>query len=64
MLTRLIVQRYKSLYDVALDLEPLTVFIGPNGSGKSNICEAIVMLSHRSGLSSSIRTAIQNNEPQ
>ncbi len=45
MLTQLRIQRYKSLYDVTIDLEPLTVFIGPNGSGKSNVCEAIEMLS-------------------
>ncbi|MEM7534117.1 MAG: ATP-binding protein [Chloroflexota bacterium] len=43
MLTSLRVQRYKSLFDVAIDFEPLTVFIGPNGSGKSNIYEAVFM---------------------
>lgn len=53
MLTRLAVRRYKSLYDVSLDLEPLTVFIGPNGSGKSNICESLVLLSDFHLLSSS-----------
>lgn len=46
MLTQLHVQRYKSLYDVTIDLAPLTVFIGPNGSGKSNICEALRVLSY------------------
>jgi predicted ATPase len=45
MLSRFEVQHYKSLYDVKVDLEPLTVFIGPNGSGKSNICEALAVLS-------------------
>lgn len=35
------IQRYKSLVDVSVDLEPLTVFIGPNGSGKSSYCEAL-----------------------
>ena len=45
MLTHFRVQRYKSLFDVAVDFEPLTVFIGPNGSGKSNICEALLVLS-------------------
>jgi predicted ATPase len=44
MLSRFEVQHYKSLYDVKVDLEPLTVFIGPNGSGKSNICEALAVL--------------------
>lgn len=45
MLSKLKVQRYKSLFDTEVDLEPLTVFIGPNGSGKSNICEALAVLS-------------------
>lgn len=45
MLTQLRIQGYKSLYDVTIDLEPLTVFIGPNGSGKSNVCEALDVLS-------------------
>lgn len=40
MLTQIKIQNYKSLFDVTIDLEPLTVFIGPNASGKSNICEA------------------------
>lgn len=46
MLTRLNVQRYKSLFDVTVDFEPITVFIGPNGSGKSNICEALLVISN------------------
>jgi predicted ATPase len=45
MLTKLHIQRYKSLFDTRVDLEPLTVFIGPNGSGKSNICEALAVIS-------------------
>lgn len=46
MLSKLRVQHYKSLFDLEVDLEPLTVFIGPNGSGKSNICESLVVLSN------------------
>lgn len=45
MLTQIQIQRYKSLFDVTVDLEPLTVFIGPNGSGKSNMLEALKVLS-------------------
>ena len=41
MLKHTRIQRYKSLVDVSVDLEPLTVFIGPNGSGKSSYCEAL-----------------------
>ena len=43
MLSRLTVEHYKSLFDVDIDLETLTVFIGPNGSGKSNVCEALAI---------------------
>ncbi|MEM7346178.1 MAG: AAA family ATPase [Chloroflexota bacterium] len=45
MLTQIGIQRYKSLFDVTIDLGPLTVFIGPNGSGKSNVCEALFVSS-------------------
>ncbi|TYQ23305.1 AAA family ATPase [Pseudanabaena sp. UWO311] len=45
MLSKLQVEHYKSLFNIEIDLEPLTVFIGPNGSGKSNICESLVVLS-------------------
>jgi predicted ATPase len=46
MLTKVGIQRYKSLHDVSIKLEPLTVLIGPNGSGKSNVCEALFVMSH------------------
>ena len=46
MLSKIKIERYKSLYDTEIDLEPLTVFIGANGSGKSNICEALFVLSN------------------
>ena len=45
MLKHTRIQRYKSLVDVSVDLEPLTVFIGPNGSGKSSYCEALEFFS-------------------
>ena len=45
MLSRFRVEHYKSLFDVDVKLEPLTVFIGPNGSGKSNVCEALAIMS-------------------
>jgi len=35
-LKRLEAQRFRSLYDVSLELKPINIFIGPNGSGKSN----------------------------
>ncbi|NJM68185.1 MAG: AAA family ATPase [Acaryochloris sp. RU_4_1] len=45
MLSKLRVEHYKSLFEIEVDLEPLTVFIGPNGSGKSNICESLAVFS-------------------
>lgn len=44
MIRRLRVQNYRSLEDVTVDLEPLTVFIGPVGAGKSNVQKAIRLL--------------------
>ena len=55
MLKNTHVQHYKSLFDVSVDLEPLTVFIGPNGSGKSSFCEALDFFSK--GLNSGILSA-------
>lgn len=49
MLKHTRIQRYKSLVDVSVDLEPLTVFIGPNGSGKSSYCEALRLFSSGNG---------------
>ena len=44
MLKRLHVKGYKSLVDVELSLEPLTLLIGPNASGKSNLLDALQLL--------------------
>ncbi len=35
------VERFKSLYDVPIDLGRVNVFVGANGSGKSNLLEAL-----------------------
>jgi energy-coupling factor transporter ATP-binding protein EcfA2 len=35
------VERFKSLYDVSLELGHVNVFIGANGAGKSNLLEAL-----------------------
>lgn len=59
MLTRIQIQRYKSLYDTTVDLEPLTVFIGPNGSGKSNICEALFIASQLKSSDKSFLQAVR-----
>lgn len=41
MIKRLWVKNYRSLADVSVDLEPLTVLVGANGSGKSNFIDAL-----------------------
>jgi predicted ATPase len=41
MITRLQVKNYRSLADVDVQLEPLTVLVGPNGSGKSNLVDVL-----------------------
>lgn len=45
MLKRIRIQKYKSLVDLELNLEPLTVILGPNASGKSNFLEVLQLLS-------------------
>jgi predicted ATPase len=45
MITRVSVQGYKSLKDVDIKLDPLTVVIGPNAAGKSNLLDALKLLS-------------------
>ncbi len=45
MLKRIRVKGYKSLVDLELKLEALTVLVGPNASGKSNFLDALQLLS-------------------
>lgn len=45
MLKRVKIQGYKSLEDVEVHLQPLSVFFGPNDSGKSNFLDALQLLS-------------------
>lgn len=44
MLKRVKIQGYKSLVDVEVQLQPLTVLFGPNASGKSNFLDALQLL--------------------
>ena len=43
-LSRLQIQRFRTLYDVDLALKPLTIIIGPHASGKSNLFKALRLL--------------------
>ena len=45
MLKRIKIQGYKSLVDLGLNLEPLSVLVGSNASGKSNFLDALQLLS-------------------
>ncbi|RKU31281.1 recombinase RecF [Candidatus Poribacteria bacterium] len=45
MLKRIRIKGYKSLVDLELKLEALTVLVGPNASGKSNFLDALQLLS-------------------
>jgi predicted ATPase len=45
MLKRIKIQGYKSLVNVEVHLQPLTVLFGPNASGKSNFLDALQLLS-------------------
>ena len=44
MLRRVHIKGYKSLADVEVRLEPLTVLFGPNAAGKSNFLDALQLL--------------------
>ena len=46
MLKRVHIKGYKSLFDVEVKLEPLTLLFGPNAAGKSNFLDALQLLSN------------------
>lgn len=56
MLKGVHIEGYKSLADVEVKLEPLTVLFGPNAAGKSNFLDALQLLS-RIGVSRTLREA-------
>jgi len=45
MIKRIRIQGYKSLRDVEVSLQPLSVLFGPNAAGKSNFLDALQLLS-------------------
>jgi len=45
MLKRVKIQGYKSLADLEVELQPLSVLFGPNAAGKSNFLDALQLLS-------------------
>ncbi len=59
MLKRVHIKGYKSLADVAVELESLTVLFGPNAAGKSNFLDALQLLS-KLGTSRTIKDAFDS----
>jgi predicted ATPase len=49
MIQNVVIQRFKSLHNVDIDLQPLTLFVGPNGCGKSSVLVAIDLLCQHAG---------------
>ena len=45
MIKRLRVIGYKSLKDIEIFFEPLSVILGPNAAGKSNLMDALKLVS-------------------
>jgi predicted ATPase len=58
MISRIHIQRYKSLLDVGVTLKPLSVLFGPNAAGKSNFIDALQLLSRIAG-SRSLKEAFE-----
>lgn len=58
VITRIKIQGFRSLKDVTLTLEPVSVLVGPNGSGKSSLVSAFVFLQEalRNGPDQAFRT--------
>lgn len=44
MIAQLMIEGYKSLADVSIELRSLNVLVGPNGAGKSNLLDALDLL--------------------
>ena len=59
MLKRAHIKGYKSLADVEVQLEPLTVLLGPNAAGKSNFLDALQLLS-KLGTSRTLKDAFDS----
>ncbi len=58
MLRRISIRGYKSLADIGLELQPLTILFGPNAAGKSNFLDALQLLS-RTAVSRTLKEAFE-----
>jgi predicted ATPase len=57
LLTRVVLENYKSIAACDVQLGPLTYLVGPNGAGKSNFCDALEFV--RDGLANSLEQAVR-----
>ena len=46
MIRRIHVSGYRSIRELALDLQSINVLTGPNGCGKSNLYNSLVLIAH------------------
>lgn len=60
MIRRIVIEHWKSIRSLDLELGPLTVLVGPNGSGKSNFVDAIRLL--RDALAHGLDRAISERQ--
>jgi predicted ATPase len=60
MIRRVHIKGYKSLRDVEIELQPLTIVFGPNAAGKSNLFDALGLVS-RIATSKTLREAFHQH---
>src|SRR5262245_21489297 len=63
MLRTFAVANYRSLRDLKIALEPLTIVTGANGSGKSNLYRALRLLPHAASGSLAEALALEGGIP-
>jgi predicted ATPase len=60
LITRVVLENYKSIAFCDVKLGPLSILVGPNGAGKSNFLDALRFLSEL--MNGPVETAFQNRE--
>ncbi|MDX1545690.1 MAG: AAA family ATPase [Rhodothermales bacterium] len=60
MIRRVHIKGYKSLQDVEIKLQPLTVLVGPNAAGKSNFLDALQLLSRTANPNRRLKAAFES----
>ncbi len=45
-IVKIVIENFKSIHHIEIDLAPLTIFIGPPASGKSNILDALALVGY------------------